>query len=123
MAFFSVVQHHNEKGAKTFFDIRLQAISEDMRYLNFTLQRAPSNEIGLIRLAKPTAEHPLSYEKFCNGTSIEQRGIETATLWDQGIVDWLDCADTLQFRLQGQKLQGTFLLCPFKKYFLFGRVN
>ncbi|MFX0116900.1 MAG: DNA polymerase ligase N-terminal domain-containing protein, partial [Candidatus Hodarchaeota archaeon] len=105
------------------FDILLQDISEENILRSWVLQRAPSNEIGLIRLAKTTADHSLSFEEFLVITPAEQQRTGTATLWDQGILDWLDCSETLHFRLQGQKLQGTFLLCPFKKYFLFGRVN
>jgi bifunctional non-homologous end joining protein LigD len=106
-----VIQKHD--ASRLHYDFRLE-LGGVLK--SWAVPKGPSVKPGVKRLAVETEDHPMEYGAF-EGTIPEgQYGGGTVMLWDRGI--WVPEGDPeegyrdgrLRFRLEGEKLYGTWIL-------------
>jgi DNA ligase D-like protein (predicted ligase)/DNA ligase D-like protein (predicted 3'-phosphoesterase) len=106
-----VVQEHHAR--RLHYDLRLE---KEGVLKSWAVPKGMPEEIGGKRLAVQTEDHPIEYAQF-EGTIPEgQYGAGTVKIWDKGTFDvkiWKD--SMIEFKLNGERLQGKFVLTKFKK--------
>ena len=78
--------------------------------------KGPPQTSGDRRLAVQVEDHPLEYGSFEGVIPAGQYGAGTVKIWDKGsyqLKAWEN--DKIEFTLNGQKLQGRYVLARFKK--------
>ncbi|MFY9553034.1 MAG: DNA polymerase ligase N-terminal domain-containing protein [Thermoanaerobaculia bacterium] len=107
-----VVQKH--RATALHYDFRLEW---DGVMKSWAIPKGPSPDPSVKRLAMPTEDHPLEYNKFEGVIPEGEYGGGTVMIWDRGTwtpeVDDVDAAlkkGELKFRLDGEKLKGSWVL-------------
>ncbi len=111
-----VIQKHD--ATRLHYDLRLEL---DGVMLSWAVTRGPSLVPGEKRLAVHVEDHPVEYNKFEGTIPKGQYGGGTVMVWDQG--SWIPEGDPhkgmkkghLDFRLEGEKLQGRWHLVRMRK--------
>lgn len=118
-----VVQIHD--ASTLHFDFRLQV---DDVLKSWSVPKGPSDDPRDKRLAVPTEDHPLEYEKFEGVIARGEYGGGTVIVWDHGTYeplshdrkgDPVDFGESVArghatFRLRGAKLRGEYALTRFR---------
>ncbi len=106
-----VVQEHD--ASSHHFDLRLEM---DSVAKSWAVPRQMPEEPGEKRLAIQTADHSLDYMGF-EGTIPEgEYGAGEVSIWDEGTYELLKREDDeIKFELHGRRLQGRYVLVPFRK--------
>src|SRR5438552_5554810 len=85
--------------------------------LSWAVPKGPSLDPAVKRLAMPTEDHPIEYNKFEGIIPEGEYGGGTVMIWDRGIwipeVEDVDAAlkkGELKFTLDGEKLEGSWVL-------------
>jgi bifunctional non-homologous end joining protein LigD len=113
-----VVQKHS--ATRLHYDFRL-AIDGTLK--SWAVPKGPSQSHADKRLAVMTEDHPLDYANFEGNIPQGNYGAGTVMVWDRGtfrVEGDLDALTQLakgeiKFRLNGEKLQGSFVLVKLKK--------
>jgi DNA ligase D-like protein (predicted ligase)/DNA ligase D-like protein (predicted 3'-phosphoesterase) len=106
-----VVQEHD--ASHLHYDLRLE---KDGVLKSWAVPKGVPEKQGLRRLAIQTEDHPLEYGKFHGTIPKGQYGAGTVKIWDNGrlaIKKWEE--NKIEFKLQGKKLEGNYVLVRFKK--------
>jgi len=111
-----VIQKH--AATRLHYDLRLEL---DGVMKSWAVTRGPSLDPGEKRLAVHVEDHPIEYNQFEGTIPKDQYGGGTVMIWDRG--SWGPEGDPqaaykkghLSFRLDGDKLQGTFHLVRMRK--------
>jgi bifunctional non-homologous end joining protein LigD len=111
-----VIQKH--AAARLHYDLRLEL---DGVMKSWAVTKGPSLVPGAKRLAIHVEDHPIEYNKFEGTIPKGQYGGGTVMIWDRGI--WIPEGDPragyrkghLSFRLQGEKLHGTWHLVRMRR--------
>ncbi|HEY8573805.1 MAG TPA: DNA ligase D [Phenylobacterium sp.] len=111
-----VIQKH--AATRLHYDFRLEL---DGVFLSWAVTKGPSLNTADRRLAVQTEDHPLDYGDFEGTIPKGQYGGGTVMLWDRGY--WEPQGDAhamlkkgdFKFRLDGERLQGSFVLVRMKK--------
>lgn len=106
-----VVQEHDAR--RLHFDLRLERMGV---LKSWAVPKSIPLETGEKRLAVETEDHPLEYGSFEGVIPAGQYGAGTVKIWDKGsyqLKAWEN--DKIEFILNGQKLQGRYVLARFKK--------
>jgi len=106
-----VVQEHHAR--RLHYDLRLE---KQGVLKSWAVPKGIPQRTGDKRLAVQTEDHPLEYSVFEGAIPEGQYGAGTVTIWDKGSYDakvWED--DKIEFMLNGEKLQGMFVLTRLKK--------
>ena len=106
-----VIQKHDARS--THYDLRLEL---DGVLKSWAVPKGPSREPGQKRLAVQVEDHPLEYLDFEGTIPVGQYGAGGMFIWDRGV--WEPIGDPaqglheghLKFYLQGEKLQGAWVL-------------
>jgi bifunctional non-homologous end joining protein LigD len=106
-----VVQKHDATNLHYDFRLELGGVLK-----SWAVPKGPSTRPGVRRLAMETEDHPLEYGGFEGVIPQGQYGGGTVMLWDRG--SWVPEGDPeegyeagrLRFRLDGEKLKGTWIL-------------
>src|SRR4051812_48613711 len=114
--FAYVIQKH--AATRLHYDLRLEL---DGVMLSWAVTRGPSLVPGEKRLAVHTEDHPIEYNKFEGTIPKGEYGGGTVMIWDRG--RWIPEGDPraayrkghLIFRLEGEKLQGSWHLVRMRK--------
>ncbi len=106
-----VVQEHD--ASSHHYDLRLE-MGDVAR--SWAVPKQMPEEQGEKRLAIQTADHDLGYMDF-EGTIPEGRyGAGEVSIWDRGTYELLKREDDeIKFMLHGERLEGQYVLVPFKK--------
>ena len=107
---FVVQEHH----ARTrHFDLRLE---HGGVLASWAVPKGVPEEPGTRHLAVRVDDHPLEYRDF-EGTIPEgEYGAGEVTIWDRGTYEPLKWGeDRIEVILHGKRLQGKYVLVPFKK--------
>lgn len=110
-----VVQKHDAR--RLHFDLRLEL---DGVLKSWAVTRGPSMTAGVRRLAVETEDHPMAYKAWEGVIPQGQYGGGTMIVWDRGT--WVPEGDAhkglkegrLTFRLDGERLRGTWSLVRMK---------
>jgi bifunctional non-homologous end joining protein LigD len=107
-----VVQKH--MASRLHYDFRLEWRGV---LLSWAVPKGPSLDPAVKRLAIQTEDHPIQYSNFEGVILAGQYGAGTVMLWDRGIwqpestdVDSALQEGEIKFALQGEKLQGSWVL-------------
>jgi bifunctional non-homologous end joining protein LigD len=111
-----VIQKH--AASRLHYDLRLEL---DGVMKSWAVTKGPSLVPGEKRLAIHVEDHPIEYNKFEGTIPKGQYGGGTVMIWDRGI--WIPEGDPrdgyrkgrLSFRLEGEKLHGTWHLVRMRK--------
>jgi len=106
-----VVQEHDAR--RLHFDLRLERMGV---LKSWAVPKSIPLDVGEKRLAVETEDHPLAYGSFEGVIPAGQYGAGTVKIWDKGsyqLKTWEN--DKIEFTLNGQKLQGRYVLARFKK--------
>jgi bifunctional non-homologous end joining protein LigD len=106
-----VVQKHDATNLHYDFRLELGGVLK-----SWAVPKGPSTKPGTRRLAMETEDHPMEYGEFEGVIPKGQYGGGTVMLWDRGT--WIPEGDPeegyeegrLRFRLEGEKLQGSWIL-------------
>jgi bifunctional non-homologous end joining protein LigD len=106
-----VIQKHD--ASRLHYDLRLEL---DGVFKSWAVPKGPSVKAGVRRLAVETEDHPLEYGDFEGVIPAGEYGGGAVLIWDQGT--WIPEGDPragyregrLRFRLEGEKLYGTWIL-------------
>lgn len=116
-----VIQKH--QSTHLHYDLRLEM---DGVLKSWAVPKDPPLEVGVKRLAVEVEDHPIAYADF-EGTIPEgQYGAGTVEIWDRGHYVLRDRKeDKLIFKIEGERLKGTYCLIRFKgrKNWLFFKKN
>ena len=110
-----VIQKHDASHLHYDFRLELEGVLK-----SWAVPKGPSMVSGLKRLAMETEDHPMSYGGFEGIIPAGQYGGGTVMLWDRG--RWIPEGDPvkdyergrLRFRLEGEKLSGSWVLTRMK---------
>jgi bifunctional non-homologous end joining protein LigD len=107
-----VVQKH--RATALHYDFRLEWNGV---MLSWAIPKGPSLDPSVKRLAMPTEDHPIEYNKFEGIIPAGEYGGGTVMIWDRGFwipelpdVDAALKKGDLKFRLEGEKLHGSWVL-------------
>jgi bifunctional non-homologous end joining protein LigD len=107
-----VIQKH--RATAVHYDFRLEWKGV---MLSWAVPKGPSLDPKDKRLAMPTEDHPMEYNKFEGIIPEGEYGGGTVMIWDRGVwspedpdVDAALAKGELKFRLDGEKLQGGWVL-------------
>jgi bifunctional non-homologous end joining protein LigD len=106
-----VVQEHHAR--RLHYDLRLE---KEGVLKSWAVPKGVPEEIGGKRLAVETEDHPMEYATFEGTIPAGQYGAGTVKIWDKGTFEvktWKD--NIIEFKLNGIRLQGKFVLTKFKK--------
>jgi bifunctional non-homologous end joining protein LigD len=106
-----VVQEHHAR--RLHYDLRLE---KEGVLKSWAVPKGIPEKAGEKRLAVHTEDHPIEYAQFEGEIPKGQYGAGTVKIWDKGTFDvkiWKD--DMVEFTLNGQRLQGKFVLTKFTK--------
>jgi DNA ligase D-like protein (predicted 3'-phosphoesterase) len=107
-----VIQKH--RASALHYDFRLEWNGV---MLSWAVPKGPALDPSIKRLAMPTEDHPIEYNAFEGIIPEGEYGGGTVMIWDRG--EWIpenDDVDAalkkgdLKFRLEGEKLQGSWVL-------------
>src|SRR5688572_5983892 len=106
-----IIQKH--RASHMHYDFRLELNGV---LLSWAVPKGPSLDPSHKRLAMQTEDHPIEYGGFEGIIPPKQYGAGTVLLWDRGV--WIPKEDVeagyrkgrLKFELQGEKLQGGWML-------------
>lgn len=118
-----VIQKHD--ATNLHYDFRLEI---DGTLKSWSVPKGPSTDPSVKRMAIPTEDHPLEYANFEGTIPKGQYGGGTVMIWDHGTFKNIKKDDdgepinlseaykmgTLEFWLEGEKLQGGFALVKMK---------
>lgn len=118
-----VIQKHD--ATNLHYDFRLEI---DNTLKSWAVPKGPSTDPSIKRMAIPTEDHPLEYANFEGNIPHGEYGGGTVMIWDHGKFknikedkegNPISLADsykmgTLEFSLQGEKLQGGFAMIKMK---------
>jgi bifunctional non-homologous end joining protein LigD len=111
-----MVQKHDASRLHWDFRIEIDGVLK-----SWAVTRGPSLDPGEKRLAVRTEDHPLSYADFEGTIPKGQYGGGTVMLWDDGLWEPIEGKSAkdlekghLHFRLDGQRMQGEWLLIRLK---------
>jgi bifunctional non-homologous end joining protein LigD len=105
---------HKHRASHLHYDLRL---AWDGVLLSWAVPKGPSLDPSVKRLAVRTEDHPIEYDSFEGVIPEREYGAGTMMIWDRGV--WApespdvgrDLArGELKFRLEGEKLHGSFVL-------------
>ncbi|MBW3552224.1 MAG: DNA ligase D [Gemmatimonadetes bacterium] len=110
-----VIQKHDASHLHYDFRLELEGVLK-----SWAVPKGPSMKAGVKRLAMETEDHPMGYGTFEGVIPKGQYGGGTVMLWDRGI--WIPEGDPvkdyrrgrLRFRLEGEKLSGSWVLTRMK---------
>ena len=104
---------HEHDASRLHYDFRLEM---DGVLRSWAVPKGPSMDPSEKRLAVQVEDHPLEYIDF-EGTIPEgEYGAGTVGVWDHGTyTPLLEKAEEIKFSLNGEKLQGSFVLVKLKK--------
>ena len=110
-----VIQKHDASSLHYDFRLELEGVLK-----SWAVPKGPSLKPGVKRLAMETEDHPMSYGDFEGVIPKGQYGGGTVMLWDRGT--WIPDGDPvkdygrgrLRFRLEGEKLSGSWVLTRMK---------
>jgi bifunctional non-homologous end joining protein LigD len=104
---------HEHDASRLHYDFRLEM---DGVLRSWAVPKGPSMDPSEKRLAVQMEDHPLEYIDF-EGTIPEgEYGAGTVGVWDHGTyTPLLEKAEEIKFSLNGEKLQGSFVLVKLKK--------
>jgi len=112
-----IVQKHD--ATRLHWDLRLEA---DGTLKSWAVTKGPSPDPDIKRLAVQTEDHPLSYAEFEGTIPKGEYGGGTVMLWDRGTWEavegksWKDLEKGhLHFRLDGERMNGEWLLIRLKR--------
>ena len=112
-----VIQKH--RATAVHYDFRLEWKGV---MLSWAVPKGPSLDPKDKRLAMPTEDHPLEYNKFEGIIPEGEYGGGTVMIWDRGVwspedpdVDAALAKGELKFRLDGEKLQGDWVLVRIRR--------
>jgi bifunctional non-homologous end joining protein LigD len=112
-----VIQKH--RATAVHYDFRLEWKGV---MLSWAVPKGPSLDPKDKRLAMPTEDHPLEYNKFEGIIPAGEYGGGTVMIWDRGVwspedpdVDTALAKGELKFRLDGEKLQGGWVLVRIRR--------
>ena len=107
-----VIQKH--RATALHYDFRLEWKGV---MLSWAVPKGPSLDPSVKRMAMPTEDHPLEYNKFEGIIPAGEYGGGTVMIWDNGTwepevpdVDTSLKKGDLKFRLHGKKLEGSWVL-------------
>src|SRR3569623_3140645 len=106
-----VIQKH--WATRLHYDFRLEL---DGTMKSWAVPKVPSYDTRDRRMAMPTEDHPISYNKFEGHIPDGQYGACKVIIWDRGLWEPLEdarkgyAAGRLKFRLHGHKLHGAWAL-------------
>lgn len=106
-----VVQEHD--ASHLHYDLRLE---KDGVLKSWAVPKGIPQKSGVKRLAIQTEDHPLDYAEFEGIIPEGQYGAGTVKIWDNGSYttkNWEE--NKIEFSLQGNKLDGKYVLVRFKK--------
>lgn len=106
-----VVQEHHAR--RLHYDLRLE---KDGVLRSWAVPKGVPEKAGEKRLAVQTEDHPIEYAKFEGTIPSGQYGAGLVKIWDKGAFDvkiWKE--DMIEFKLNGQRLMGVYVLTKFKK--------
>lgn len=106
-----VVQEHHAR--RLHYDLRLE---KDGVLKSWAVPKGIPESTDQKRLAVETEDHPLGYASFEGVIPKGQYGAGTVTIWDKGVYEakvWDE--KMIEFRLNGEKLQGRYVLVRLKK--------
>ncbi len=101
---FVIQEHH---AAHLHYALRLE---KDGTLRSWAIPKQPPDQVNIKRLAIEVEDHPLSYIHF-EGVITEGYGKGLVKIWDEGEYlpeSWQ--TDKIVFQLQGQRLQGRYVL-------------
>lgn len=118
-----VIQKHD--ATNLHYDFRLEI---DGTLKSWSVPKGPSTDPSVKRMAIPTEDHPLEYADFEGTIPKDQYGGGTVMIWDTGTFKNIKKNDkgdpislseahkmgTLEFWLEGKKLQGGYALIKMK---------
>ncbi|HSC91168.1 MAG TPA: DNA ligase D [Gaiellaceae bacterium] len=106
-----VVQRHDARSLH--YDFRLE---RDGALASWAVPKGVPLEPGQQRLAVHVEDHPLSYADFEGTIPAGQYGAGTVEIWDRGTYELVEEKPDggLTFRLEGERLRGTWALVPAK---------
>jgi bifunctional non-homologous end joining protein LigD len=107
---FVVQEHHSRR---LHYDLRLESGGV---LKSWAVPKGMPESTDQKRLAVQTEDHPIEYAKFEGTIPKGQYGAGTVKIWDQGSFEpkvW--DADMVEFTLNGQKLNGRFVLVRLKR--------
>ena len=112
-----VIQKH--RATALHYDFRLEWKGV---MLSWAVPKGPSLDPKDKRLAMPTEDHPLEYNKFEGIIPEGEYGGGTVMIWDRGVwspedpdVDAALAKGELKFRIDGEKLQGGWVLVRIRR--------
>ncbi len=106
-----VVQEHHAR--RLHYDLRLE---KDGVLRSWAVPKGIPEKSGEKRLAVQTEDHPIEYATFEGTIPNGQYGAGLVKIWDEGTFDvkiWKE--DMIEFKLNGQRLLGVYVLTKFKK--------
>ena len=106
-----VIQEHHARSLH--YDLRLE---KDGVLKSWAVPKGVPQEAGQKRLAVQVEDHPLEYGKFEGTIPAGEYGAGKVTIWDKGHYQCKSWErDKIEFILNGEKLQGRYVLARFKK--------
>ncbi len=107
-----VVQKHRASALHYDFRLEWNGVMK-----SWAIPKGPSLDPSVKRLAMPTEDHPIEYNHFEGVIPEEEHGGGTVMIWDRGTwtpedpdVDAAIARGELKFRIDGEKLQGSWVL-------------
>ncbi len=107
-----VVQKHRATALHHDFRLEWKGVMK-----SWAVPKGPSLDPSVKRLAMPTEDHPIEYNKFEGVIPEGEYGGGTVMIWDRGTwtpevpdVDEALAKGELKFRLDGEKLKGSWVL-------------
>lgn len=105
-----VIQKHT--ATHLHYDLRLEM---DGVLKSWAVPKLPPLSPGIRRLAVQVEDHPIDYANFEGTIPTGQYGAGTVEIWDKGTYQLLEHkADKLIIDINGNKLNGTYVLVRFK---------
>jgi len=125
-----VVQKHKADRAGEHYDFRLEMPTDKGdKLVSWVIRKGPSLDPLVKRLALETKDHDIKYGKFEGIIEKGQYGAGKTIIWDEGTYEILKPkiktkrdlkgVKMFEFRLNGKKLKGVFMMVKTKRGWLF----
>jgi DNA ligase D-like protein (predicted 3'-phosphoesterase) len=103
---------HRHEASHLHFDLRLEM---DGVLKSWAVPKEPSTDPTVKRLALQVEDHTYDYKDFEGVIPENQYGAGTVKIWDKGTYELIEKTEKgFVIKLNGQKLNGTFVLFKFK---------